>query len=359
MKMYWTFILLPALLGVGLANPVPPEDTITTQENFQLPKIYGKWYDIGIASTCKYLKRHKEHFVMGTMELSEVESSEDVSTVHTRMRKGTCTQFSGSYQITDVPGKFLYVFPLKGLEFQTYIVHTNYDEYVIMLMVKTKNGVTTKTVKLYGRTPELRPSLIEDFRQFALEQGVPEDSIFTTINEGECVPGDIRVIRKRAVLNDEPEGSGDEQTPFIKNKGDSCRLSTESGPCLGMIIRYFYNTSSMACETFQYGGCLGNSNNFPSEKECLQTCRTEAACRLPIITGQCRMSKTLWAFDSVQGKCTTFQYGGCEGNGNQFYSEKECKEYCGWMKTFLFNLNEKHSFEDGPGWSCHRWGISV
>lgn len=41
-----------------------------------------------------------------------------------------------------------------------------------------------------------------------------------------------------------------------------------------MVTRYFYNGSSMACETFQYGGCLGNGNNFASEKECLQTCRT-------------------------------------------------------------------------------------
>lgn len=41
-----------------------------------------------------------------------------------------------------------------------------------------------------------------------------------------------------------------------------------------MVTRFFYNGSSMACETFQYGGCLGNGNNFASEKECLQTCRT-------------------------------------------------------------------------------------
>lgn len=56
---------------------------------------------------------------------------------------------------------------------------------------------------------------------------------------------------------------------------DSCRLSQDSGPCSGMVSRFFYNSSSMACETFLYGGCLGNGNNFYSEKECLQACRTE------------------------------------------------------------------------------------
>ena len=55
---------------------------------------------------------------------------------------------------------------------------------------------------------------------------------------------------------------------------DSCQLGYSQGPCLGMIQRYFYNGSSMACETFHYGGCMGNGNNFVSEKECLQTCRT-------------------------------------------------------------------------------------
>lgn len=54
-----------------------------------------------------------------------------------------------------------------------------------------------------------------------------------------------------------------------------------------------------------------------------------AACRLPIVPGPCKVLVTRWAFDAAQGKCITFSYGGCKGNGNKFYSEKECKEYCG------------------------------
>lgn len=54
-----------------------------------------------------------------------------------------------------------------------------------------------------------------------------------------------------------------------------------------------------------------------------------AACNLPIVPGPCQGSAQLWAFDAIKGKCVRFTYGGCQGNGNKFYSEKECKEYCG------------------------------
>ncbi|KAM4697171.1 protein AMBP [Rhinophrynus dorsalis] len=331
----WALVLLPALLGLGSCNPLQSQDNVQVQENFDLSKIYGKWYDIGIASTCKWVKHYKDTYNMGTLDLSEEETSGDVRTIITRMRHGTCSQVIGSYQKTEIPGKFIYYNPRWSVAVENYVVFTNYNEYAIMLMRKTKNKETTTTVKLYGRTPELRDSLIEEFRQFSLEQGIPEDSIFTLINSGECAPGDIEVTPRRtqrAILPEEEEGSGMENTPFSKNKGDSCRLTPQTGPCLGMHTRYFYNTSTMACETFKFGGCLGNNNNFHSERDCLQTCRTEAACRLPITSGPCKMIETRWAFDSVQGKCITFPYGGCQGNGNQFYTEKECKEYCGVYK---------------------------
>ena len=51
-----------------------------------------------------------------------------------------------------------------------------------------------------------------------------------------------------------------------------CSLPAETGPCRAYIPRYFYNSTSMKCERFIYGGCLGNANNFRSEEECEGCC---------------------------------------------------------------------------------------
>ncbi|XP_063792292.1 protein AMBP [Pseudophryne corroboree] len=329
MKMH--LFLLAAVLASVTADPAQAD--VPTQENFDVTRFFGKWYDVAIGSTCKWLMAYKDKYDMGTMELYEGQTDNELQVISTRMRRGRCSQYNSSYEKTDVPGKFNYFIEKYGAEFKTYVVFTNYYEYATLLMRKTKRGETTTTVKLYGRTPELRQSLIDDFKQFAMEQGVLEEAIFTLRNKGECSPGDIEVTHRRsqrAAANEEEEGSGGlDNTAFTKNRAASCHVDPAPGPCLGSKVRYFYNSSSMACETFRYGGCLGNYNNFETERYCLQTCRTEAACRLPIVTGPCKVSQNRWAFDSTVGKCIAFQYGGCKGNGNHFYTEKECKEYCG------------------------------
>ncbi|XP_069465878.1 protein AMBP [Ambystoma mexicanum] len=329
---HWSLALLvAACLRPGSGNPIQDQKDIQTQENFDLPKIYGKWYDVAIGSTCKWLKEYKDKFVMGTLVMDMGATSDELSTASTRIRQGVCSKVIGTYQKTNIPGKFIYYSPKWELTIDSYVVYTNYDEYAIVLMRKTKSGETTTTLKLYGRTPELRDSLISEFTQFALEQGVPRDSIFIMKNQGECIPGEkeVPVRRYQRAAEIEEEGSGAETPTKFNNNGDSCRQPRDVGPCLGMSSRFFYNSSSMTCESFHYGGCLGNGNNFHSERECLQTCRTEAACRLPVVSGPCRKLTPLYAFDAVLGKCIPFNYGGCQGNCNRFYTEKECKEYCG------------------------------
>ncbi|XP_014637406.1 PREDICTED: protein AMBP [Ceratotherium simum simum] len=330
-------LLLTACVALR-ASPVPTlPDDIQVQENFDISRIYGKWFLVAMGSTCPWLKKLKDRISISTLVLGEGATERELSTTSTRWRKGVCEEVSGTYEKTDTDGKFLYHKSKWNITIESYVVHTNYDEYAVCVSKKfSRRHGPTITAKLYGREPQLRDSLLDEFRETALGMGIPRDSIFMMTDRGECVPGEQEPEpsplsrARRAVLPQEEEGSGAEQlmTDFSK-KEDSCQLGPAEGPCLGMVTRYFYNGSSMACETFQYGGCLGNGNNFVSERACLQTCRTVEACNLPIVQGPCRASYKLWAFDAAQGKCVLFIYGGCQGNGNKFYSENECKEYCG------------------------------
>lgn len=52
------------------------------------PQMYGKWYDIAIGTTCKWMKNYKEKFSMGTLVLGPGPSTDQISTASTRLRYG-------------------------------------------------------------------------------------------------------------------------------------------------------------------------------------------------------------------------------------------------------------------------------
>ncbi|PIO65342.1 Kunitz/Bovine pancreatic trypsin inhibitor domain protein, partial [Teladorsagia circumcincta] len=54
----------------------------------------------------------------------------------------------------------------------------------------------------------------------------------------------------------------------------TCSLAADKGAkCgLGRGHRYFFNAAKQSCESFQYEGCDGNSNNFLSAQLCEQYC---------------------------------------------------------------------------------------
>lgn len=63
---------------------------------------------------------------------------------------------------------------------------------------------------------------------------------------------------------------------------DICAQLPEGGPCRGSYQRYAFNAQSNRCETFTYGGCRGNRNNFLTEGDCLHTCsKINAESNLP------------------------------------------------------------------------------
>ena len=57
-------------------------------------------------------------------------------------------------------------------------------------------------------------------------------------------------------------------------KAFTCSLSPNSGKTCGpgISFKYYYNSQTQECESFEYLGCDGNSNNFASRTECETFC---------------------------------------------------------------------------------------
>jgi hypothetical protein len=55
-----------------------------------------------------------------------------------------------------------------------------------------------------------------------------------------------------------------------------CALPAETGPCEAYFPRFFHNAETGFCESFVYGGCEGNENNFETLEECTATCGSKA-----------------------------------------------------------------------------------
>ncbi|VDP93701.1 unnamed protein product [Echinostoma caproni] len=51
-------------------------------------------------------------------------------------------------------------------------------------------------------------------------------------------------------------------------------------------------------------------------------------CLLPVDPGPCFGGIKSWAWDSNEGTCVPFLYGGCRGNRNRFHSRRSCERRC-------------------------------
>ncbi|XP_045689332.1 eppin-like isoform X1 [Phyllostomus hastatus] len=111
-------------------------------------------------------------------------------------------------------------------------------------------------------------------------------------------------------------------------KEDICSLPKDIGPCLALFPRWWYDKKNDTCYDFDYGGCQGNNNNFQSKDLCLSVCSKKHICSLPQVVGPCLALLPRWWYNMETQACSKFMYGGCQGNNNNFRSESACKAFC-------------------------------
>ncbi|XP_078082863.1 lipocalin-like [Mustelus asterias] len=160
---------------------------IQVQSHFDLEQFVGKWYIVGMASDARWFTTRKHKFTMSTILMKPAENDK-VETILTKVRRGKCLQITLPYRMTEQDGYFVFHSDRWKCNNDVYVVETNYDEYALVHNTIIKGPEVKTLVKLYGRGQELRPEILERFRQYSLAHGLEEENIVTFAKQDECRP---------------------------------------------------------------------------------------------------------------------------------------------------------------------------
>ncbi|CAJ1062945.1 collagen%2C type XXVIII, alpha 1b [Xyrichtys novacula] len=60
--------------------------------------------------------------------------------------------------------------------------------------------------------------------------------------------------------------------PSENLKSERCGHVLDPGPCRDYVVKWYYDATANSCAQFWFGGCLGNNNQFETEKLCKEIC---------------------------------------------------------------------------------------
>lgn len=66
----------------------------------------------------------------------------------------------------------------------------------------------------------------------------------------------------------------------VKTSPERCSLPVRKGVCRALIPRWSYDPVTKECNEFKFGGCDGNGNNFSSKRQCIDLCRSTESARV-------------------------------------------------------------------------------
>ncbi|KAK6494809.1 complement component C8 gamma chain-like [Huso huso] len=205
MDRLWLCFLLAALHGLHLSgvhsagprkniikeNPI---DKIPIQKNFNLDQLTGKWFLIGVASKCEYL-RENNFRVEGTSVVLSRSSTQKIALDVSTLRKLDlqCWDIRQEYCSTKTNGRLLLKGRGSGNDVDIVVGETDYQSYAILYYQQRRKI----TVKLYGRSSDIPDNIIDKFQEAVLKQNIGEDFIYYFPKYGFCESADeFHILRE-------------------------------------------------------------------------------------------------------------------------------------------------------------------
>ncbi|KFO34969.1 WAP, Kazal, immunoglobulin, Kunitz and NTR domain-containing protein 2 [Fukomys damarensis] len=172
--------------------------------------------------------------------------------------------------------------------------------------------------------------VVTNIAQLVIYNAQPQDAgvyTCTARNAAGVLRADFPLSVLRGGRAAAPSESGPDGTAFPVAE---CLKPPDSEDCGEEQTRWHFDTQANDCRTFSFGHCHRNLNHFATYEACVLACMRGplAVCSLPALQGPCKAYAPRWAYNSQTGQCQSFVYGGCEGNGNNFESREACEESC-------------------------------
>ncbi|XP_064420185.1 complement component C8 gamma chain [Latimeria chalumnae] len=146
----------------------------------------GKWFLIGVASECNFLKTNNYKVQATSMVITQPKEEKKVSVSTFRKLDGICWEIRQEYQKSKSDGRFL----LKGRGYRNYVDvvvgETDYNSYAILYYGKQR----TISLKLYGRQEDIGNDIIFKFEKYAVDQNIQEDFVYYFPKYGFCESAD-------------------------------------------------------------------------------------------------------------------------------------------------------------------------
>ncbi|KAG2455621.1 complement component C8 gamma chain [Polypterus senegalus] len=164
-------------------EPEKPLDKIAIQKGFNLDQFLGKWYLVGVASKCNYLRENNFRVEATTIQLSRPADAKETVAISTlRKLNLQCWDLRHTFALTDKAGKFVLKGKRKANDLTIVVGDTDYTTYAIMYL-QQQNKIT---MKLYGRSVDLSDQMIEKFEGLAGSQGITQDLVYYFPRYGFC-----------------------------------------------------------------------------------------------------------------------------------------------------------------------------